>query len=137
MPAPPAAKATSAGTTRRSISITIGGLPQTLSVGDCVSFNRVVKEGADPYTIAKIVGFGKSDMQYVNRIFYEPWRVAEKRWGTPVLPMREIGLEYPYIGGSGGDWTTLVKLAKCPDQNGGKRKTSRIKRKTRRQTRRR
>jgi hypothetical protein len=129
----PEAKATFADRTRRSISITIGGEPQTLSVGDCVSFNRVVKEGEDPYTIAKIISFGNNHHNpYINRIFYEPWRVAEKRWATPSLPSREIGLEQPYLSGNGGDWTTLVKLAKCPDQNGGKRKTLRSKRKTRR-----
>lgn len=135
MPALPPAKATFAGTTQQSIEITIGGVPQTLSVGDCVSFNRVVKEGADPYTIAKISGFGSSGGQYVNRIFYVPWRVAEKRWGSQTLPQRAVGLEHPYKGGNEGDWTTLVKLAKCPDQNGGKRKTSRAK-KSKRNTRR-
>jgi hypothetical protein len=135
MPALPQAKATFVDKSRQSIAITIDGVPQTLSVNDCISFNRDVKEGADPYTIAKILGFGYAGDKYVNRIFYVPWRVAEKRWGSQTLQSRAVGLESPYKGSNEGDWTTLVKLAKCPDQNGGKRKTNRAK-KSKRNTRR-
>jgi len=85
-----------------------------LSIGDCIRFNRVVKEGENPSTIAKILGFGYNGGTYINRIFYLPWR-KEGRWGSHVLPQRQIGLEWPYVGGDDGDWTSIIKLEKCPE----------------------
>ena len=97
-----------------SINIVINGVPTVLSRGDCIRFRRTVVAGHDPITTAKIIDFGWSG-GYVNRIFYLPWRVAEQRWGSGQLPMREIGLEPQYIGTmSGEDWTTITKLANCP-----------------------
>jgi hypothetical protein len=123
-----AAKATFTDDERQSITITIDSVKQILSVGDCISFNRVVKPTENPYTIGKILYFGyNGNIEYVNRIFYLPWRVKKNRWGSHVLPQRAIGLEYPYLAMNEGDWTTIEKLTKCPDQAGGQRKTRRKK----------
>jgi len=99
---------------RSQINISINNESMVLSVGDCIRFNRVVKEGENPSTIAKILGFGYNGGTYVNRIFFLPWR-KEGRWGSHALIQRQIGLEWPYVGGNDGDWTSIIKLEKCPE----------------------
>jgi hypothetical protein len=97
------------------ITIVIGGISVELSTGDCIQFIRDVVEGENPTTIAKILGFGGT-IDRINRIFYVPWRTKENRWGTNnIFNPREIGLMHPYVGGSGGNWTTITKLTECPD----------------------
>jgi len=101
------------GTQKETISIVINGEPVMLSKDDCITFIRDVAEGENPLTTAKILGFGYSG-DFINRIFFLPWR-KEGRWGSHTLQQREIGLEFPYLGGGGADWTSIVKLDKCPD----------------------
>ena len=96
------------------INIFVNRESMVLSRGDCIRFNRVVKEGENPSTIAKILGFGYNGDTYVNRIFYLPWR-KEGRWGSHIIPQRQIGLEWPHVGGDDGDWTSIIKLEKCPE----------------------
>jgi len=100
---------------QNSINIVINGVPLVLTRGDCIRFRRRVVEGADPMTTARILDFGYSGGQYVNRIFYLPWREETQRWGSGTLPLRQIGLESPHLGGmSGEDWRTITKLDACP-----------------------
>ncbi len=108
------AKATYVDERLDRINISINRESIVLSRGDCIKFNRVVDEGKNPLTIAKILGFGGGSGTYVKRIFFLPWR-DEGRWGSNVLPQRHIGLEWPYVGGMDGDWTSIIKLEKCPD----------------------
>ena len=123
------AKATyTQGANRQKIDIVIDSMPLVLAIGDCIEFKRDVKAGADPLTVGKIMGFGYSGGEFVNRIFYLPWRVDTKKWGSS---QNAIGLERPFSGSVEGDWTTIVKLAACPDAVvGGRRRSRRGKRRT-------
>lgn len=123
------AKATyTEGSKRQKIDIVIDGMPLVLAIGECIEFKRDVKAGADPLTIGKIMGFGYAGGAFVNRLFYLPWRVDTKKWGST---QNTIGLEPPFSGGVEGDWTTIVKLAACPDAViGGRRHSRRGKRRT-------
>lgn len=124
------------GTKQTAIHIVIDSMPVVLARGDCIEFRRVVKTGENPVTVAKILGFSYNGKGYVDRIFYLPWRVNEKKWGSSAFPQRQIGLERPYSGGDDGDWTTIVKLAACPDAVVGGRKKNSTRKKTARRNRR-
>lgn len=102
---------------QESINIIINGEPMVLTKGDCIKFNRYVNEGENLFTIAKILSFGYSGGDYINRIFFQPWR-QEGRWGSHTTPARAIGLEDPYLYAK-AEWKS-IKLVKCPDQAGGK-----------------
>lgn len=124
----------------KTISITIGGEEQELSIDDCVSFEKDIgKEEEDLQRItAKIEGFhfksyNKSESKYVvTQISYRLWRAAENRWSTGLQNLKLLPADF---NPKTGIWTTLIKLTNCPDQKGGKRKTSRAK-KSKRKTRR-
>ena len=107
------------------ILLTIENETVELSEGDFIEFKR---KGIIEY--AKILSFGwHNSSEYVNRIFFLPWRVKESRWATTTIPMRGMPLQSnfynvhlsdpsqerqslcdePY-----GDWTTIKKLNELP-----------------------
>ena len=114
---------------QESINIIINGEPMVLTKGDCIQFNRYVNEGENLSTIAKILSFGYSGGNYINRIFFLPWR-QEGIWGSHTSPARAIGLENPYLWGK-PEWTTIKKIP-CPDQAGGKCKNRKSTKQTQR-----
>lgn len=120
------------------ISIVLNNKKTVLTVGDCIQYNRVGKDGEVKSTTAQILGFGSSNTdKYHTAILSSPWLEDKGRWGGP---FERIGLEDPYLDGKFGDWTT-IKLIKCPDgSRGGKRKnrksTKKANRNRRRSTRR-
>ena len=98
------------------ILLTIENETIELSEGDFIEFKR---KGIIEY--AKILSFGwHNSSEYVNRIFFLPWRVKESRWATTTIPMRGMPLQcnfyncelenQPY-----GDWTTIKKLGESPE----------------------
>jgi hypothetical protein len=126
---PPARATFVEGSDQDSINIVLDGEPVVLTSGDCISFFRVV-DGVGSYTTARILHFGFSGGLYVNRIFFLPF--VDGVWAEPVLPLRHIRLVEPYFGNNGGgDWTTIVKLKKCPEQSGGTRRNRRATKKAR------
>lgn len=118
-------------------SIVLNNKKTVLTVGDCIKYNRVGKDGEVKSTTAQILGFGSSNTdKYHTAILSLPWLEEKGRWG----PWERIGLEDPYLDGKFGDWTT-IKLTKCPaGSRGGKRKnrksTKKANRNRRRQSRR-
>ena len=100
----------------KKILLTIENETIELSEGDFIEFKR---KGIIEY--AKILSFGwHNSSEYVNRIFFLPWRVKESRWATTTIPMRGMPLQcnfyncelenQPY-----GDWTTIKKLGESPE----------------------
>ena len=97
----------------KKILLTIQNETIELSEGDFIEFKR---KGIIEY--AKILSFGwHNSSEYVNRIFFLPWRVKESRWATTTIRMplqcnfHNCELEnQPY-----GDWTTIKKLGESPE----------------------
>ena len=87
------------------IRMTIKGKHVILSVNDCITFKRRRRNGDPELIIAKIHRFGYTESR-INRIFYRPWREEGGFWGAPSGSR--------YIGE--GDWTTITKMDRCPDE---------------------
>jgi len=85
-------------------SIVLNNKKTVLTVGDCIKYNRVGKDGEVKSTTAQILGFGSSNTdKYHNSILSLPWHEEKGSWG----PFERIGLEDPYLDGKFGDWTSI------------------------------
>ena len=100
-----------------AIKITISGEEITLSIGDCIKFDRTnFTTGTNEEATVKITGFGvKEEGTPPNRIFYRLWREEERDWARPAK--RYIGLNDTYMNDFIGDsaWSTITPVS-CPTE---------------------
>jgi hypothetical protein len=110
----------------KSIDIKLKDTMTNLAIDDCITFDR---QGRN--ITAKILGFDKENDadNYVSYIYYQTWRPVSNMWAS--LPLRfDVDVTnpkgykdtYPRIirlrnaveSPNSGNWTTIVKLSKCP-----------------------